>query len=238
MKTVLVYVISAPGYPYEMLTDAQMQTWDSVDVQGIETLYYIGNCSFNKPKLIKFPVDESFKSMGYKDLLAFQWAIQNRQWDYMARVNSSCYVRKRKLLEYAQSLPDKGLFRGIGVIGQSGEVEWLWGGMQYIISRDVVELILQHQIMWAHAFMEDVAMSKLVKYTGTPLDTSGRCCSIDPKAGHWVCLGYEDNKIVSFEFSDFSEMKKAENQHFIRVKQDGNRFKDVEIMKSLHANGI
>lgn len=234
----MVYVISAPGYPYEMLTDTQMSTWDSVNVNGVETIYYIGNCSLIKPRMVKFPVDESYKTMGYKNLLAFEWAIQNRQWDYMARVNSSCYVRKHKLIDYAQTLPDKGLFRGIGVVGQSGEVEWLWGGMQYIISRDVVELILQHQIMWAHAFMEDVAMSKLVKYTGIPLDTSGRGCSIDPKDGHWVCCAYEDNRIVSFEFLDFSEMKKAENQHFIRVKQNADRRTDVEIMKSLHSNGI
>lgn len=238
MKTVLVYVISCPGHPYEMLMNAQMETWDSQKVDGVSTLYYTGLLSYQKPNIVQFNSPEGYNNMGRKDLLAFKWALNNCEWDYMARVNSSCYVKKKKLLDYVQSIPESKLFRGLGVCGKDGQVEWMWGGGQYIMSRDVVQSIVDNESKWDHSVMEDVAMSKLVKVLGFDLDTMGRSCSINRGNNSWTLIGCEDNHGIGFDFNDFKDVHKAENQFFIRVKQDQQRHVDVEIMRQLFDNGL
>lgn len=227
-KRCLIAVISCQDQVYAPMIETSMRTWDSIEVEGCETIFYCGiPQKQNTDKIVYFNVRESLHSMGFKDLEFFQWALQNKEWDYMARVNSSCFVDKKELVKYCQMLPEKEVFEGLEVVPHG----WVWGGGMFLISRDVIQLILDNKKEWNHNEMEDMAMSKLVASKGIKF-RPGRACSIDNMAaGQHTLMVYGHGEGCTF--SNWSEFKKPEGQYFYRVKQDHNRHLEPDIMEQL-----
>jgi hypothetical protein len=166
--------------------------------------------------------EEDYKTIGYKNLLAFEWALA-MPWDFMARVNASCYVHKRRLLEHVQALPTRGLVRGIcspptpacGV-----NRRFMWGGGQFILSRDVVEAFVRKQDHWRHDVMEDVAMSELAQDLGFSLDCDGLVATVHRDGDKRELLCYNGGE---------------DEQFFFRVKYDPDRSVDALTMRELKA---
>lgn len=234
LKKVLILVLSSDFEPYSKMIETSRATWDSVDVKGVKTIFYSSQSDKeNTDKIIYLPVDTDLYNVGRKTLLAFEWALKNVDFDYVARVNASTYVHKKELLKYVQTLPDENVFAGIGVKMDNDLVSWLWGGTSFIISHDVVSKIDRNKQLWNHSHMEDMAMSFMVSLLKIPF-TEGRACSINKKPNNkWMCLCYGTN---SYDFSNFSEIKKDDGQFFFRVKQDGRRDLDEMIMNELFRN--
>lgn len=235
MKRVLVYVISANIHPWRQMIDTALETWDLDYEEDVPTAYYCGNPPHENPAIKSYPIDENYKTMGQKDILAYRDSLE-WPWDYMARVNASCYVHKRRLLDHVQTLPEKGVFRGV-VLGPTitcgTNRAWMWGGGQFIISRDVMEAMVANSHRWRHDVMEDVAMSELVQECGFSLDSQGRFCSVNRVPGGWSCITY-GSPIGGFEFSDFAEgISRLEDQFFFRVKDDADRNVDAQVMRLL-----
>ncbi len=232
MKKVLIMVISSQEPPYGEMINTSLNTWDKVEVEGVETLFYCGKpLQQNTDKVIYFPVKESLHSMGKKDLIAYEWALQNKEFDFVARVNSSCYVNKKKLFDYCQTLPVEKIFAGLPV---TDTPKWIWGGGQFIISRDVLQRMVDMKDKWNHNEMEDKAMSYLVNEMGieyTPSPASS--ISIRPD-GKYDLLCY--NADAGFTFSNFAELNKLEIQYFFRIKQDGQRQLEKNIMTEMYLN--
>lgn len=223
--------------PYPRLMETSRETWDSVEVAGAPTWYYSTTMKDHPPRTAQFPGGTGIYAMGHKDLLAYRWALDSmRDWDFMARVNASCYVRKTLLFDHVQTLPATGLMRGL-VAPKGDGTMYMWGGAQFIMSRDVVKAMVNNQDKWQHDQMEDVSMSRLTAELGILHDGNGRSCSINQRPGGWMCFTY--NSGPGFDFKDFSEFKeKAGDQFFIRVKQDGDREKDMWIMRELWRQGL
>lgn len=233
MKTVLVYVISTVLPPWDAMIGWSQETWDSESPEGTATYYYTDRKKGAlPPRTFSFDVDADYSTMGKKDILAYRFALEHWSFDYMARVNSSCYVGKKRLLEYVQTLPDKNVFQGIGAY------DYVWGGGQYIISRDVVKAMVDHSEAWNHSVMEDVAMSQLVSKLGIPMDKEGNCCSVNKREKDWLCIEYNRGKNDAFAFTDFADMRKADKHYFFRVKQDLRRHLDHYIMQQLKLVGL
>lgn len=202
------------------------ETWDSVHIDGVETVFYFGEpIRENTDKEVYFPIKEGYNTMGHKLLAAFDWALKNREFDYIARVNSSCYVNKSELLRHVQDQPSNNLFAGAIV---KGEREWLWGGGQFLISKDVVEKVIANRARFNHRLIEDVALSHLVSDLGIEF-TDGKSCSINRNGDKWRSIGYGYD---SYEFTNFDEIRK-EGVFFYRVKQDLNRDQDEFVMREL-----
>ncbi len=233
MKKVLIMVVSSQYEPYLEMWRTRLSTWDKPQIENVETVFYFSNpVKENTDKEIYFNLPEVYQTMGEKMLLAFQWALDAREFDFIARVNSSCYVDKKELIKYVQTLPTKNLFAGGIVIDQNGNHDFCWGGLQYVISKDVIEKILHNKNRWQHNLMEDVSLSYLVKELKIPF-TSGRGCSIDKAENGWRCLTYGGGE--NFEFTEFEDIKKANGQFFFRVKQDGKRWVDKFLMEQLQS---
>lgn len=232
MKKVLILVLSHLSPPYANLMRVSRETWDSVDVEGVETVFYLGKVDFPvDSKVLITSAEDTFFNMGRKDLDAFQWALNNKEFDYIARVNSSCYVNKKMLLEYCQTLPTENMMSGVEAEHPNG-IKYLWGGTQYIISRDAIQKIVDHKESWNHEIMEDQAMCLVSKEAGIDWHKATRSCSIDRGSNGWNLISY-GNKSVSFR--EFSELKNDEHV-FFRIKQDNDRRKDLEIMRELFNN--
>lgn len=222
-------VLSCQLPPWGKMSITSKQTWDSVPVEGLETVFYYGRpFQENNGNDIYFDYEEGYDTLGFRDLDAYQWALDNKHWDFMVRINSSCYVHKRNLLKHLQTLPSKKIYSGLAV---DADPKWMWGGGQYIISRDVVQGIVDNKSVWNHSLMEDVAQSYVVNHLGVSY-TNGMAASIDKKENGYLCQCYNGDE--SIEFNDFNSLKDLKTQHFFRVKQDHNRSEDKYVMEQLY----
>lgn len=215
--------------PWDKMFYTSRKTWDSFEIENVETVFYFGKQLLpykDTEKAIYFPINESYNSMGGKMLLAFDWALKNKEFDYIARINSSCYVDKKQLIKYVQGLEKENVFAGVEV---DAIPKWMWGGAQYIISKDIVEKIVDNSKKWDYSLMEDVGLSYLVNGLNIPY-TKGVACSINKRDNDWLCLGYGSESI---EFTDFNDLKRLGN-HFYRVKCDADRSVDELVMNELY----
>lgn len=238
MKNVIILVHQCAISYYPDMVRASLETWDAVDVPGVKTLHYAGLPKLGIPQLVQFDVQENYTTMTDKNLRAFSLALMDSSWHYMARVNASCYVRKKVLLDYVQKCPDDGLCRGLVTKTMHGE-DYIYGGGQFILSRDVIESIVKSKGVVQPTCSEDVDLSRFVTKLGFKLCGLGRMASINKKEGNeWLCLIYCDGSGGGFEFTDFHDMHKADNHHFIRVKQHFHKGLDAGLMRKLKEVGL
>jgi hypothetical protein len=228
MKKILILVLSADFPPYDKMVQTALETWDSVEHGGCETIYYFGKSDKqNTDKFIYFPIQESLHTMGYKTISALEWAVQNKKFDYIARVHSSTYVDKNRLYEYCENLPSENVFSGILTESQNG-FNYQWGGGHFILSRDVVEKMVENKHLWKHQYMEDESLSLLAVDLDIPF-SEGKSGSIDKMPDGWRIISYGGESI---SFTDFNDLKKL-NHHYYRVKQDLKRDIDEIVMREL-----
>jgi hypothetical protein len=228
MKKLLILVLSSDFHPYDKMIQTSLQTWDSIEVEGVETVFYCGQSSKpNNGKVIYMPVGNSLLDMGTKCLLAYEWALQSKEFDYVARVNASCYVDKNNLVKFIDDLPETNVFAGVETDSQNG-FRYQWGGASFIISKDVLQKIVDNKHLWRHQYMEDEASSLLVAELGIPF-YEGKSGSIDKMPDGWRCISYGGESI---SFTDFNDLKRL-NHHFYRVKCDKDRSVDAFVMNEL-----
>lgn len=241
-KKILILVVSSLDPPYLEMINTSCNTWDKVIVDNCETIYYFGDpikenargwmADYENKMLHCKSIKETYSNMGVKMLLAFDWALKNKDFDYVVRVNSSCYVDKKQLVKYIETLPDNNLFAGVEVDkGTDYEMNWCWGGCQFILSKDVVQKVVENKHLFNHNHIEDVALSHVVSKLGIPF-YSGKASSINKQVDGWLLLTYGGGE--QKEFKDFSEIKDCE-EHFYRVKHDPDRSVDKFVMEQLYS---
>lgn len=230
MKSVLILVLSHDKPPYDKMVTTALETWDSVEVEGVQTLYYFDGKQTSVGKFIYVDVPGGLLNMGKKTLAAFEYAM-GLQFDYLARIHSSIYCNKQALIEYVQTLPDTDVFAGALAESANG-FSYHWGGVGFVLSRDVLQRIVTNKHHWQHSkYMEDESLSLLANWLSVPF-SAGYAGAIDNMGDDWRCISYNGESI---SFTDFAKMKRL-NHHFIRVKQDGKRWVDEFIMKELFKN--
>lgn len=227
---VLILVLSARRDPWDKLMDCSLETWDAEDHPQTQTLYYCGKSDNPSTEKVFYSptLTESLEDVSPRTIEAFEKALE-LEWDYLARPNSSCYVHKKSLVTFCETLPAESIICGILT---GGAQSFLWGGCQYIFSRDVIEKMVANKEKWNHKLMDDQSVTCIAKDLGIPLESNGRCGSINMMPdGSNVFMAYGHG--TNFVFTDFADMRKAEGHFFIRVKQDLRRHEDVRIMLEL-----
>lgn len=227
---VLILVLSARCHPWGRLMEAQMETWDSDNHPQTTTRYYVGRSYHEiEDNVWQSDLTECLEDVSSRTLEAFEKSLE-LEWDYMARVNSSCYVDKKNLVDFCEWLPKDNVLYGVM---SDTQPKYLWGGCQYVISRDVIEKLVANKDKWNRHIMEDNSISFLADRLGVPLESKGRCASINLcPDGSYLCLTYNHGN--SFVFTDWQDIKKAEGHCFFRVKHDPDRSIDVKVMRLLH----
>ncbi|HSN07961.1 MAG TPA: hypothetical protein VLS85_02930 [Hanamia sp.] len=229
-KKVLILSLAYEKYPYGEMVATAMNTWDSIEVEDCETVFYFGSSSKKSDaKNIYLPIEEGLFNMGRKTLLALEWALNNKEFDYILRPHSCIYVDKKELIKYIQDLPDIGIFGGVKV-ERKEKFDFIWGGTGFIFSRDIVKTLVDNKHLLGITHMEDEEVTLLASNLGIPFFNFNKSCSIDRKDNWWACISYcEKSKI----FSDFSDLKGLGHINY-RVKQDGNRAVDKLLMEKLY----
>ncbi len=226
----LVLVMSARREPWGALMDASLETWDAEEHPQTQTLYYLGKAKEHHPKAFHSHLSEHLHDLAARTIQALAHSLTLPR-DFLVRPNSSCYVHKGNLVRHIETLPTSGVMQGLVTTGFTPN--FMWGGGQYIFSRDVIEKMIENRHKWRDTLQDDEAISRLAVESGVAMDGSGKLATIDstPGSDEFRCLCYGGGE--NFTFTDFADIGKAGDHHFFRVKQDHDRSIDVKIMHAL-----
>lgn len=230
MKKVMILVLSARRTPWASLMDTQMATWDAVEHPDTQTFYYCGQSSLPSTEKVFYSrkYSESLEDITPRTIEALEHAL-NWDWEYMARTHSSTYVHKKNLVDYIETLPTENVLSGLIT---TGEKPFLWGGGSYIISRDVVEKLVEAKDRWNLKIMEDVSLTDIANELQIPM-CNGRMAAINKTEEGWLVITYNHGENFPFKEFDADFAKRVEGHYYFRVKQDLQRHLDLEIMKEL-----
>jgi len=162
---ILIVILSANLSPWDKLTDTIENTWGSFKNKNVEIIYYYGD----KDKAQYGPIleknklylnhDETFENIGRKTIEMFDYIIKHFKFDYILRTNSSSYINQDMLEQFLYT-KERENYAG-AVIGNHHGINFL-SGAGYVLSRDVVELVLKHKNKWDHSYIDDVALGLLL----------------------------------------------------------------------------
>lgn len=184
---ILILVLSYNEPPFDKLMRTQRTTFDSIEVEGIRTVYYFGGLNKkDNPDIdyiihsnttsscaLEFDCTDSYYYMSDKFKKCLE-VVGNEPYDLIFRTNSSSYVNKKALVEFAKTLPCEKLYAGwtfedsndFGGLCVSGAGIWL--------SRDTAKILME-QIDPNFEQEEDVYCGRILRRNGiTAIDDKSR----------------------------------------------------------------
>lgn len=164
MKILIICLSYFDDNIYTKFYKTQKNTWDSLEVDGVKTLFLTGNGddNFIENDVIRTDVKESLFNCGYKTLKAFE-LIKELDFDFIFRTNSSSYVDKSLLKDYLLEKPKERFYSG--VVGNHNGIKFS-SGSGFIMTKDLVNLVLENRQSWNHSYIDDVALGLLLKNFG------------------------------------------------------------------------
>jgi hypothetical protein len=98
--------------------------------------------------------------LGLRTLLALEYVLENYDFTYIFKINSSAYVDSELLLRELDNFPTDDVYAG--VVGEAFRLDKFASGAGTLISRDVAEKIVLAKSRWRFGLIEDVAMGDVV----------------------------------------------------------------------------
>lgn len=233
MKKCLILVMSSEKSPYQWMLTASEGTWASEKVENVETAFYCSEVEATPFEYhargntyLNFPIKETLFNVAEKTKLAFEWALKNCDFDYVLRANASTYVDKKVLLDYIQYKPTT-YFAGLPAPTTlyPSLTHFMWG-VQYIISRDLVELSVKRE--WDYSKMDDISISLSLH---DQKFEKGRMLTLHHKENGCEYLEYNEGDGGGGFVKDLSEL--PQGHYAYRCKQDFDRSLDCKIMREL-----
>jgi hypothetical protein len=103
---------------------------------------------------------DSLASVGIRTLEFFKFALQNYDFDFLVRTNTSSFLNVRRLSETLSGTPRTG--QVYALTGRWGAVPYPSGAL-YVLSRSDVEAVVEHDSDWIHEYIDDVALGLLLR---------------------------------------------------------------------------
>lgn len=103
---------------------------------------------------------EDWSLIGLKTLLAFKHVLENYDFEYLFRTNTSSYLDTAGLLDFLEGKPKTSVYGG--VVGKVFGISEFASGAGILLSRDVVERIVSRSKEWKHGLVDDIAVADLV----------------------------------------------------------------------------
>jgi hypothetical protein len=168
----VIILVAADGTDYKGLVNAIKETWGSSKIEGFEILYYYGyleNYPRPEPGSCIQVGDELICGVGNNDVrnrnkIAFKYIIDNFNFDYMFRCCSGSYIVQERLEQFLQDKPKTGFYCGhYSRKGISKEVMVPFViGFNILLSKDLVELLVNNPSGYFTDIDEDVAIGKFL----------------------------------------------------------------------------
>jgi hypothetical protein len=218
---------------YKDLENSIKETWFNDKGDDIEIIFYSGNQSVpvNKNEAyldgnnLILPCDDDIRFCGLKTIMAFEWVLNNYEFDYLYRTNLGSYVDCSNLINFLSDKPKDKFYSGI--VGYDsfylGKVVKFASGSGYFLSSDLVNLVVSKKDQWNHFAIDDVALGDLM---------DKNFISIYPGA---IRLSISDNKYI-YEIGESAvEYIPRDKLYHIRLRSE-DRYLDLEKMKTIYKN--
>ena len=102
---------------------------------------------------------EGWAFLGIKTISAFKCALETLEFDFLFRINTSSYLNVEKMRESLATVEPRNYYAGLKGIHR-GQI--FASGCGYILSRDLVELVVDNYKSWNHLLIDDVALGELL----------------------------------------------------------------------------
>lgn len=210
MPKILILVLSFNDGPFAQLMKTQQCTWDSVEVEGVDTVFYYGGGKgwVNEKEFSGMGTD-SYYYMHDKFLDCLK-NIDLSKYTFIFRTNSSSYVNKKQLLEFSKTLPKEKLYCGWTVVDSEDHGGLAVSGAGIWLSIDTAE-ILRNEIDKDFEMEEDIYCSRILRKNGIT--------AIDDKSRFDVPMHF---KVV------------PNDRYHYRFKHGGDRIIDINNMLIVH----
>ncbi len=199
---VLILVLSSQNEIYPELRKCQQDTWDSVQIEGVETIYYLGGggqeFEWNR-------INESSQELllGCRDDYYFMhWKFKKAieqilywNYDFIFKTNASSYVNKKLLLEFAETLPKDKCNCGVDGGGFAS-------GCGVFFSKDCLDILLnkiddypaasEDSLMSSYLSLEGIGVTKGAKRKD--IDHTMNYCEINNPCYHYRCKNPHDRQ--------------------------------------------
>ena len=141
-KKVLILVMASPSIEvYNEMMKKQKETWDSIQVENVNTLFFYGDDTVSETHISEnnliLKTQDTTLNNSYKLKMVYDF-VYNMEWDYIFRTNASSYVDKKRLLNKAQTLPITQCY--CGMKGIAGNVMFSSGAGTFY-SRDCIDIL-------------------------------------------------------------------------------------------------
>lgn len=221
---ILVMILSFNETPYKELMWAQQDSFDSINVDGVRSIYYHGgqfdngtiklavkhsnpNSSWER---VSFQCTDAYYYMAAKFKEALEYV---KDWDYdiIFRTNSSSYVHKQRLKNFADTLPTEKLYAGWTFTDSEDFGGACVSGAGIFLSRDTAE-ILRNEIDPAVEREEDVEVGRILRRNGiVAIDDKSR---VDINAD----IPYPPTDAYHYRFKTGDRIQDANNMRLIHEK--------------------
>lgn len=105
--------------------------------------------------------------MGDKTIKSFEWMLENTDFEYLFRTNTSSYFSYSNLLSYIEKNFGDKKYVYAGKIhttnDSSGNSVNFASGSGYILNRNTVKKIVENQKHWEHEYWDDVSLGLLLR---------------------------------------------------------------------------
>lgn len=208
-------VLSSQNEMYPELRKCQQETWDSVQVNGVETIYYIGGganeCEWNRindsSQELILGCSDDYYFMHWKFKKALE-QIPFSDYDFIFKTNASSYINKKLLIEFAETLPKEKCNCGIDGAGFAS-------GCGVFFSKDCLN-ILFNKIDDHPASSEDSLMSSYLSLEGIGVTEGAKRIDIDHTMNYCevenACYHYRVKHIYDRK-NDLMVMRKLFEKH-------------------------
>lgn len=191
----------------------------------INDVYWIAgsdNCGahFDKnSRILTLPVPEKFENIYTKTLVAFNWILENQEFDYVIRTNTSTYFETTKVeafvrdLGYPKTLA-AGQF-GNSPLTPSAKINQglFLAGTAILVSKELLsEIVLVDDTDW-NSLPDDVAISMSISHLGVPFKELPRLDITDyrtfsPKT-HYRIKSWNNNQVTIDRFYELENLLKT-----------------------------
>jgi hypothetical protein len=161
-KKILILILSSNSYPSPINEYAQKVTWikDNLD-ENIEILFYKAGNKFSVSTnlIILSQNDRSTYGIGKRTIQVLEWVSKNKDYDYVLRINSSSYLNLKNLRLFIDKLQIDNVYAGrmMDYHGTS-----YISGAGILLSKNLVNLVLDKKLEWDHKLLDDVALGSLL----------------------------------------------------------------------------
>ena len=158
---ILILVLASDKYPSPINEKAQYDTWVQTAIKNnIDVVFYKGGnkTEFSQPYLT-LNIQDGIMQVGYKTIEALKWVSNIFEYDYVFRVNSSCYVNIPELIKFLQNINSNlPLYAGYKLT--SSVCNYIIG-VGILLNKQSIELILQNENKWNHSYIDDISLGLL-----------------------------------------------------------------------------